>query len=470
MSGRERRARGERRGRTRRVGNRLTGAVAAVAGATTFAVAPIITAPPAEALFGLEDLLDPSLWVDPAALVGGVAAPLFGPGFEVGAGLLNPVALGLADVSTGVAGWADAHLGAAFDGMFTQMSQWFDGLLTQLTHLGDPGALSMQALLSPFSGASTAAADPGVAAGTLTSASVPLQVYNTTQPLVNIASGGGREVPVVVDTGSAGLVLPWWDLGPGNIAIPTNLGVGGYSGGINYFYVTLPTTVDFGPDIATGTDVVTGATSVNAVLITWPTSVQSLLATGGTWQGFMRGSGADGVLGVGPNALGPNPDAIPTAALPGALGHGVLIDQIGATTGGQPVLTFGDNPLTSGAYSVPGAPISNLQVSINGGALQSVNGAIIDSGGVTGTLPSSVTGYTPVNGMVPAGTLISVYSANGTPLYSYTTTATNTPYVVNGPMNTGNTPFALQPIYISYSPTGTGATVFGDPGAALVGS
>jgi hypothetical protein len=52
-------------------------------------------------------------------------------------------------------------------------------------------------------------------------------------------------------------------------------------------------------------------------------------------------------------------------------------------------------------------------------------------------------------------------SDDHTLLYSYTTTASNSPAVSSGDlMNTGNTPFALGPVYISYSPRGEGTTIF----------
>jgi hypothetical protein len=87
--------------------------------------------------------------------------------------------------------------------------------------------------------------------------------------------------------------------------------------------------------------------------------------------------------------------------------------------------------------------------------MQSVS-AIIDSGGEQGYLPSFI------SGSVPPGTTISVYTGDGsTLLYSYTTTAGNTPAVISSDqMNTGNEPFALGPVYISYSPSSVGTTVF----------
>lgn len=63
---------------------------------------------------------------------------------------------------------------------------------------------------------------------------------------------------------------------------------------------------------------------------------------------------------------------------------------------------------------------------------------------------------------MPAGSIISVYTGDGsTLLYSYTTTAANSPAVISGDqMNTGNEPFALGPVYLSYTPAGDGTTVF----------
>jgi len=157
---------------------------------------------------------------------------------------------------------------------------------------------------------------------------------------------------------------------------------------------------------------------------------------------------ADGILGIGPNATAPGPSNV-TTALPGNLNQGVLFDEP------QGYLQFGPNPLPGGV-PVIGSPNTSLDVSINNGPMHAVS-ALIDSGGEQGYLPSSV------SGSLPAGTTISVYTSDGsTLLYSYTTTAGNSPTVVSGDqMNTGNEPFALGPVYISYRPSGDGTTVFG---------
>ena len=86
----------------------------------------------------------------------------------------------------------------------------------------------------------------------------------------------------------------------------------------------------------------------------------------------------------------------------------------------------------------------------------------VDSGGLTGFIPSSVLDTGQTSGTVPAGITISVCTGDGgTLLYSYTTTATNGPFVGAGNLtNSGYIPFSLGPIYISESPSGFGTTTF----------
>jgi hypothetical protein len=112
---------------------------------------------------------------------------------------------------------------------------------------------------------------------------------------------------------------------------------------------------------------------------------------------------------------------------------------------------------------VDGAPLTQLEVSVNGGGMVPVN-ATIDSGGLYGDLPSSILIGGPSVGQVePPGTVITVYESNGLEIYSYTTNATD----LQGPtitsddqFNTGYIPFQAYPVYISYSPAGGGTTVF----------
>jgi cytoskeletal protein RodZ len=276
----------------------------------------------------------------------------------------------------------------------------------------------------------TTAASP-TESSTTGSATVPLQVFSDTEPVVKLSVNGGPKVPVLVDTGSEGLVVPLQDIGLATLSWPTGIGISSYSGGITYLYITIKTKVNFGNGI------VTKPTPVDVELLSWP----------GSFESFAADDGSAGVLGIGPNASGPGPSSVITA-LPGDLSDGVLIDEPDG------VLEFGPNPLPA-RTSVTGAPITDLKVKVGNGPLETVP-AIIDSGGVYGTIPSSIS-----HG-VPAGTVISVYAEDGqTLLYTYITDGTNTPDVTSDDLlNTGYEPFAQQPVYISYSPKGVGTTTF----------
>jgi PE family len=301
----------------------------------------------------------------------------------------------------------------------------------------------------------TPAVTPGTGAAPTSSNSVPITMVNTTEPIVHLSVGSGPTIPVLVDTGSTGLVIPFQDIGglPGllKLGLPTHFGVSGYSGGLDYVYATFNAPVNFGNGL------VTSPTPVNVEFFAYPTSIQSLLTNGFSFQNFFAPDGAQGVLGVGPNSGGPG-TSIPTQALPGDLGQGVLINE----TAAQPYLQFGPNPGTAIA-SLTGAPITNLDVVVtpNGGTAHTYSGisSEIDSGGVYGTIPSSIN--------APVGSLIQVYAPgteSGAPLYSYTTTSTNAPTpITSGEMNTGYEPFLQNPVYISYSPSGVGTTVFDAP-------
>jgi PE family len=269
----------------------------------------------------------------------------------------------------------------------------------------------------------------GVVSGT-----APLQIADATEAVTYLSVNGGPGVPVLVDTGSTGLVIPLKDVGglPGlfKLGLPVGLGTGAYSGGITYFYLKFDATLNFGNGI------VSAPTPVDVVVLSFP----------GSFSNFVSPDGATGILGVGVNANGPNTIS-PLTALPGTLNQGVLINEP------KNYLQFGPDPL-SGGTSTLGAPISSVLVSVNGGTPVSVPQTYIDSGGVYGALPSSLVGSS-----VPPGTTISVYNSSDQLLYKYTTDATNAPSVsTDSTMNTGFEPFSQFPVYVSYSPTGQGTT------------
>jgi len=266
-------------------------------------------------------------------------------------------------------------------------------------------------------------------------ASVPLSMYAGVEPIVTISVNGGPSIKVLVDTGSSGLVVNAKNVGQTGLGNAVGSGTGAYSGGLTYNYNTYNTTVNFGSGIVTA--------PVSVDVITDPAQ-QAAFAT------FLQNNGVVGVLGVGTNAVGPGPGLV-TTGLPGALKNGIYIDEAGRT------LTFGPNPLPA-RVTTSGSPNVIGSVSINNGSKTPIN-LLIDSGGVTGTLPSTIMGST-----VPVGTVISVYDSNGTLLYTYTTTSSYTPVVTSDAynaelMNTGAMPFLHNRIYIDYS-TANGSTVF----------
>lgn len=373
--------------------------------------------------------------------------------------LFQPLIDTLSAVDPGIA--ADTDPGSALASLDSLFDGWYQSLVA--TPINDLEQwLFGGAADAGTAGSAVASSPDAVTPDTFT---VPLTVNASTEPVVNVSVGGGTAEPLLVDTGAAGLVMPIWDIPwTGITGLPTGFNIGQFGGSLDYFYVELPTTVTFTD--AAG-DHVTADSTVDAVLFAFPANFNLF----GPWsiQDYLGPANVVGVLGVGPNALGPTPDSIPTAALPGDLGKGLLIDQ----ANGQ--LVFGDNPLTGGT-AVQGSPYTELEVSINGAPAQHVT-AVVDSGGVYGTMPKLVldqAGVVPtLQGALPNGTTVQVYTGDGqTLLYSYTVNSSDpsaqSPTVVGGAgafMNTGNFPFAQQPVYISYSPSGNGTTIFGGSNA-----
>ena len=213
--------------------------------------------------------------------------------------------------------------------------------------------------------------DVGAAAAT-----APITVQQGTEPIVDVAVNGGAATPVLVDTGSNGLVIPIQDVGLQTLSLPTNFGFGSYSGGLDYFYLTF--------DMPVSIDGVSTDTPVDVALFEFPTNFES----------FLGGTG-DGILGLGPDSAGPGPDFV----LPGG-DQGVLIDEASKT------IDFGSNTGTA-VTTLNGAPIVNdVYVSIDGQTPVEVP-TDFDSGGVYGSIPESALSRQqrrPVTSTLPAGT------------------------------------------------------------------
>lgn len=380
-----------------------------------------------------------------AFLAWGTPAPTARADFD---DLFQPIIDVLSAVDPGIA--ADTDPGSALASLDGLFDSWYQSLV--YTPINDLEQWIFGGAADATTVGSAVASSPD--ASIPDTFTVPMEVNAVTEPVVNVSVGGGDAAPVLVDTGAAGLVMPIWDIPwTGITGLPTGFNIGQFGGSLDYFYVELPTTVTF-TDAAGET--VTADTSVDAVLFAFPADFNIF----GPWsiQDYLGPANVVGVLGIGPNAVGPTPDSVPTADLPGDLGKGVLIDQANNQ------LIFGADPLAGGT-AVDGAPWTTLDLSINGSTPQAVS-AVVDSGGVYGTMPSSVlNGVVPEsNGGLPDGTVIQVYQ-HGTNnlLYEYTVHNLNgnfnSPTVTSGDtMNTGNIPFAQQPIYISYT---TGQTIFG---------
>ncbi|OBJ38717.1 hypothetical protein A5630_29020 [Mycolicibacterium mucogenicum] len=275
-------------------------------------------------------------------------------------------------------------------------------------------------------------------------------MYAGVEPIVTISVNGGPSIKVLVDTGSSGLVVNAKNVGQTGLGNSVGTGTGAYSGGLTYTYNTYNTTVNFGNGIVT--------TPVPVDIITDPAQ-QTAFAN------FLKNNGVVGVLGVGTNAVGPGPGLV-TTGLPSALKNGIYIDEASKT------LTFGPNPLPA-RVTTSGSPNVIGSITING--VNTPINLLIDSGGVYGTIPSTLVNssqMTPVKNtdgsvayyLLAAGTPISVYDADGNLLYSYTTTSTYRPTVTTDDYNaelsnTGAMPFLHNRIYIDYS-TANGSTVF----------
>lgn len=262
-----------------------------------------------------------------------------------------------------------------------------------------------------------------------------------------VSIGGGPASQVIVDTGSTGILVPSQDVNLSSLGAATGSGNTTYGDGsedLTVYYNTYTTTVNFGNGITTA-----------------PTTVA--VTTSATENGqSVPLSEVPAIMGVGSNAGGPAPS--PLGALPGTLSQGVLFDE----PAGE--LVFGPNPLPSYAH-VSGAPVTDVYVTVtpHDGVLagSGTTQAFIDSGGAYGAVPQDRMPISQefTNSYVPSGDTIAVYtSAGGTLLYSETVTGTESdlPVVVpsNDYFNTGVYPFTTTPIYLSYSPSGTGTMFF----------
>ena len=353
-----------------------------------------------------------------AAMATGAAAPAKA---DIDA-LLDPIIQPLVtSLSDAIAGFDPAAA--------TDLTSWTDSLLASLNSLDVGAALpsSAEPAAVAASAASPAASGPYV---------IPLTVAEDTEPTVQATIAGSSAQTLLVDTGSSGLVIPWENVGLSqllSLGFPTSLGFSGYSGGVDYLYLTYnDATVDYGNGVLTTTN-----TPIDVEVLSWPTA----LGSPSSFEQFLADDKVTGILGIGQHTGGPTTSPLESYG-------GVLVD----IPDGK-LIVDSANPGTAIA-TVAGNPIADLFESVNGGTRVAVADDV-DSGGVFGTIPSSL-----VSGSsVPPGTTIDVYNSvsGGTLLYSYTTGNLGTsgydgPTPVSGnQIDSGVLPFLHEPIYISYT-------------------
>jgi hypothetical protein len=319
------------------------------------------------------------------------------------------------------------------------VTSWADSLLASVSSID----LAVPTADSALSAAATGLAEPAVSAA---GGTIPITLLEGTEPAVYATIGEGTStVPLLVDTGSSGLVIPESDLGVNNFwqllmdyGLPSSFGSSGYSGGVDYLYLTYDNiNVDYGDFATTG--------PVEVEVYSWEPGNFLSLFSNDAFQNFLGSNQVDGILGIGENTAGPTTTPFESYG-------SVLVD----IPHGQ-LVVGGDNPFPD-AVSTAGSPVSTVYESIGGGSFADATKVtnIIDSGGVFGTIPSSLATS------VPAGTEITVFNAAGQELYSYSTTGafdigngvtvSDAPTVVSGStIDSGVIPFLNHAVYIDYA-------------------
>jgi PE-PGRS C-terminal aspartyl peptidase-like domain len=395
------------KGNNRRRMSIVGGAVGAFAAAAAMATGSAVTAAPAKADF--EDLLDP---------------------------IIQPLITSIAD---SLAGFDPA---AAAD-----LTSWTDSLLASLNSLDV---------------AAPAAADPAAATTFSGSDVIPLTVQEGTEPLVNVSVDGSTPEATLVDTGSSGLLVPINDLSLTqlfDLGFPTGINSVSFSGGVDVFYLEYTdATVGYGDGAATTTN-----TPVDVAFFSFPTSFSA--GSPLDFQQFLTDNASPGgILGIGDSGeTGPGTSPFEAAQEPGVTVDVPQGELVVGSNAGTPI-----EPALNGAAT----PVSNLTEVVTNSSGQTLGTATVtddvDSGGVYGTIPSSLVG---ASGALPDGDIVKVYDGQ-TLLYSYTVENNGVNFGLNespGELPSGDTaidsgfaPFNEEPIYISY--TGTdGAITFDKP-------
>jgi hypothetical protein len=323
------------------------------------------------------------------------------------------------------------------------LTSWTDSLLASLNTSFD--------FLFPSTDSAAAAAVAGAepAAATATSYTLPITMQIATEPTIQAALGTGDPSTLLVDTGSSGLVIPWQELGSNDfsaleelfkLGAPENYGFSGYSGGVEYLYLEYGSVpVQYGTD---GSDILSANSPVDVEVLSWSTNPANIFEN---FQSFLSGNHVDGILGIGPDTSGPTESPFESYG-------GVLVDLVGAD---KHLIVGGDNPLTGGIPLTGSPTVDGLTEKVTDASGVLVGSTTVsndlDSGGVYGTIPSSIVG----SGLA-TGDKVSVYEGS-TLLYSYTIGTdsighSTAPLVISGDqIDSGVLPFFNHEAYFNYA-------------------
>jgi len=378
-----------------------------------------------------------SAFVAAAAMATGSAAPAKADFEDLLDPIIQPLLTSFTDA---ISGFDPA---AAVD-----LTSWTDSLLSSLNSID----LALPAAAEP------AAALPAAAEPASSTVSIPIAVAEDTEPTVQ-STVDGASTTLLVDSGSSGLVIPDTDLGSNfftqleklfELGFPTSFGESGYSGGVDYDYLTYNVPVDY--TSITGAEVTTTA-PVEVEVYSWDPNDFSSYFTNDAFQNFDTDNDVTGILGIGTTGTG----GAGESPIEAAGYQGVTVDLPGG------VLTLDGTPDTAGTpLAATGSTVSGLTETVTtgkDGAGTSLGSSSVsddlDSGGVYGTIPSSIDNGTTV----PQGDWVTV-SDNGKELYSYQVETdviggqdyTQAPTVVSGSsIDSGVEPFFSQALSIDYN-------------------
>jgi PE-PGRS family protein with aspartyl peptidase-like domain len=411
MAGRD----GKKQARKARAGRRLLVGAGAGAGAflaaAAMATGSAVTAAPAHADF--EDLLDP---------------------------IIQPLLSSFTDAVSAV------DPAAALD-----ITSWTDSLLSSLGSFD----LALPSTDSALAAAATAA-EPAASSTLPSTADLPITIQEATEPTVG-ATVDGAGTTLLVDTGSSGLVVPLTDLDGGStnfltelqslesLGSPTSWGESGYSGGVEYLYLTYNEPVDYA---TTGGGTLDTTAPIEVEVYSWDPSNFGSLFTNDAFQNFLSSDDVTGILGIGDNASGSAGESpIEAAGYTGVTvdlpNHELILQDTNPYSALATLPNSGATPtstLTETVTTSTGTTVGSSSVSDD-----------LDSGGVYGTIPSSISSST-----LAQGDIVKVYDGT-TELYQYTVGTdsigqSEAPTAVSGTsIDSGVMPFLTNPVYLDYA-------------------